>query len=127
MSEPFTTEEQETISETERQRQIKTVMRMELGELQEFIDRAAGGEMVVVPDGLVDVIRRLRSDLTMALGPQEAHDLVPVFRAFENRVAAVEFAVGEVIAVQRWTLAYWLARFAAFVARDWAAYRSGGP
>lgn len=96
---------------------LRWALRMELGELQGFLDRALNGEMVVVPDGLPAVIRRLRSDMTAALGPQEAGDLVPIFREFAARVAAVELGIGEIHAVQRWTLAYWLRRGALETAR----------
>lgn len=97
-------------SEAERREQIQRASLMTLDELQGYIDRAEAGEMVLVPDGLPEVIRRLRYNLTQALGPQEAGDLGVLFRALDNRLQAVESGIAEVQAAQRWTVGYWLGR-----------------
>lgn len=93
MSEP----DEPRTTESERQSMRARVLRMELGELEEYVDRAMAGELTVVPDGLPDVIRRLRYNLTQALGPQEAGDLVPIFKGIEDRLARIEKLLAYVV------------------------------
>lgn len=95
------TEPEEATTESERRAARARALRLELGDLEAYVDKAMAGEMVVVPDGLPEVIRRLRYNLTQALGPQEAGDLVPIFRELGGRLERIE-------AVQRWTLGFWL-------------------
>lgn len=61
-----------------------------LGELEGWLGRVQDGEVVVVPDGLLGTVERLRSDLTATIGPRDAGDLAWMLREILRRLERLE-------------------------------------
>lgn len=92
-----------------------------LRELDDWLHRAGAGEVVVVPDGLIGTVQRLRSDLTSSLGPRDAGDLAWILSEILRRQARLE----SMTLTGRWRalLAWCSARWAVLLRRVGAVLR----
>jgi hypothetical protein len=60
----------------------------ELDALAPLLEMAEEGHWIPVPDGTLDAIKEIRKASSRAFGPQEAGDLVPLFKSLARDMEA---------------------------------------